>query len=435
MPYPDQPGFYPDAPDAYPDYDSLSGAQPPPPVQPPAPPMVAPSPPLLTVDAPMSSWLFGIGPAREGGITYELPQTTGRKFSVKLNESSEAAFAMDGRDPAALWIDELATDLHVLYRRSPADARVHLYRGRIGKASDKVDETGHVLSVPSLDYRGVLARRFLLTGSQQTWTQVDQTAIGWGLIQQTQNARGPDNTAATGGGSLGITDASSPTGKLRDRTYELEDEIAAKIQELSEVEDGFEWDILAPDPFRLEYTTWYPRRGMDRGVLLELGGAVRGLSRDVDSGDYANAVRLRGKAPDGGGAEPAVQQRYAPDLLTAPEGRWERVITTDITTDSGLSDRADWLLAEAGVVPVSYSFDMKRGWWQGPEHCWVGDPCLVKVYSGRLRVDTVLRVNQMDFTPDKDGGEAVQVTVGAPKPDPRRRTNAILRRLAELERR
>lgn len=419
--YPSSPGLVPGAVTAYPSYFGGGSG----PWTPPEPTRVAPRAPALTVDAPASSWVFGIGPAT-GGITRELPQATGRKLTVKLDDVSDASFEMDGRDPVSAWIDELATDLHVLYRRSPVDARQHLYRGRIGKASDRIDRDSHRLSVPSVDYRGVLKRRFLFTGSQQTWTQVDQTAIGWGLITQTQNSLG---------GHLGIIDASTPTGKLRDRTYELQDEIGAKLAELGEVIDGFEWDIVAPDPYRLEYRTWYPRRGTDRDVLISLGGSAAEVSREVDSGAYANAVRMTGRAPEGGGAEPPPHERYAEDIETNPAGRWEAVIGTDLTTAASVNDRIGWQLAESQVVRPSYTFTMKRGWWQGPEHCWVGDGALVKVYSGRLRADAVMRIHQMDFTPDPNGGEDVQITVNAPKPDPRRRAASVEQRLAALERR
>jgi hypothetical protein len=427
--YPSAPDFYPGAAGAYPGYLELTGPGPSAPELPPPPDKVAPEPPALVVDAPQSTWLFGIGPAREGGITHDIPQTSMRKLSVKLTESSDASFEMDGRDPVAGWIDELATDLHVLYRRSPADARQQLYRGRIGKASDKGSKESHRLSVPSVDYRGVLKRRYLFTGAQQTWTGVDQTAIGWGLITQTQNATG-------GGGYLGITNGSVPSGITRDRTYELADEIGAKIQELSEVQDGFDWDIVPVNERVLEYQTWYPRRGLDRNVLIEYGGNASEFTRDVDSGAYANAIRMTGKAPEGGGSEPPPHERYAADITTAPQGRWEAVIGSDMVTAAAVNDRIGWQLAESQVVRPSYSFTMKRGWWQGPDHCWVGDGVLVRLISGRLNVtDAVMRVYEMEFTPDPNGGEAVTVTVNAPKPNPARRAAAIEQRIAALERR
>lgn len=426
--YPGLGGFYPGAAGVYPGSLVLSGDGPSVPEVPGPPAKVAPRPPALVVDAPSSSWLFGIGPAKGGGITYELPQTTGRKFSAKLTEPADASFEMDGRDPVAVWIDELATDLHVLYRRSPADPRQQLYRGRIGKASDKIDRVSHRLMVPSVDYRGVLKRRYLFTGSQQVWDGYDQIWIAYGLIDQTQNAAG-------GGGDLGIVNGAVPSGVVRTRNYELQDEIGAKIQELSEVTDGFDWDIVAVNPTRLEFQAWYPRRGLDRDVLIELGGAASELSRDVDSSAFANAIRMTGRAPEGGGDEPPPHERYAEDIATNPAGRWEAVIGTDLTTAAAVNDRIGWQLAESQVVRPSYTFTMKRGWWQGPDHCWVGDGVLVKVYSGRLRVDTIMRIHQMDFTPDPNGGEAVQITVNAPKPDPARRAASIEQRLSALERR
>ena len=425
--YPSAPDFYPGAAGAFPGYLESTGG-PEAPVQPPPPDKVAPNPPALVVDAPASSWLFGIGPAREGGITHELPQATGRKLSVKLTEPSEASVEIDGRDPMAIYVDELATDLHVLYRRSPADPRQQVYRGRIGKASDQIHATTHRLSVPSLDYRGVLKRRYLFTGTQQVWEGYDQHWIAMGLINQTQDV--------ALGGDLGIVNGAVPSGVVRTRRYDLGDEIGTRIQELSEVQNGFDWDIVAVDSHRLEFQAWYPRRGVDRDVLIELGGAATALSRDVDSSAFANAIRMTGRAGDGEGAvEPPPHERYADDITTHPAGRWETVVGSDLTTATAINERIDWQLAESQTVRPSYTFTMKRGWWQGPNHCWVGDGVQAKVYSGRLRVDAILRIHQMDFTPDPNGGEAVQITIGAPRPDPRRRATAIEQRLSALERR
>lgn len=424
--YPGAPTFYPGI--YFPGDASADsgGGTPVPPTLPPPPDKVAPSAPELTVDSPTSSWVFGIGP-RTGGITAQLPQARSRRLSVKLTEDDTASVELDGRDPVTSRINELATDLHVLYRRSPADARVQLYRGRIGKTGDRGDANTHRVSVPSVSYRGVLARRFLFTGSQLTYTGVDQTAIGWALINSTQNATG-------GGGSLGISDGSTPTGVTRDRTFELEDQIAEKIQQLSEVQNGFDWDIVPVNEYVLEYRTWYPQRGVGRDVLISLPGNVAAFSRDVDSGTFANAIRMNGQAPQGGGDAPPPHERYADDIATAEAGRWEAVIGTDIVSSAGVADRIGWQLEQSQTVRPSYTFTMKRGWWRGPNHCWVGDPVMVKLYSGRLRVDTVLRVFEMEFTPGDDGGEDVTVTVGAPRPNPAKRAATLEQRLAKLER-
>lgn len=382
-------------------------------------------PPALDESA-QPDWSFVIGPAA-GGMTRELVDATARKITFKLTAPSEASVTLDGDDLAAAEIVELATDLHVLRAPRRGAPRVRLFRGRIGKSSDNVDENGHTCEFPAVDYRELLKRRKLMSGSTISWTGQDQAVIAMALVTQTQNKPG---------GDLGIVARlGATTGVPRDRAYNLGDSIGSKIQELSEVLDGFDWDITSVDPYALVLDIWYPQRGIVRVDPLEYRGAVTSFTRDVDPGEYANAVRLNGTAPDGGGAEPAIQERIATDIATRPEGRWDATYGEQITTTPALSERADWRIADAQVVRPSYTLKLRRGFWQGPEHIWLGDSVPAVLMTGRLRVNTSLRVHEIDIEPHKDGGEDVSLTIGAPRPNYRRRAIDIERRLAELERR
>lgn len=417
MSYPSSPGLYPGAPEAYPGFTGPAN----------------PSPGPESPEAPDAGrvlrpgWSFVIGPAT-GGLARELATARSRKCSFKLAEPSEASCEVDGRDPNAAHLAELATDLFVYRSPDWGERRQLLYRGRIGKSGDTFDANTHSVTVPSLDYRAVLSRRNLMSGSQQTWAQSDQAQIAFGLIQQAQ--RHP-------GGSYGIVMGRQPlTGIRRDRTYDLGDSIGDRIQELSEVIDGFDWDITPTSARELSLDIWYPQRGVQRpGIVLEFGGAIVSGSRTVDSGDYANHIRATGTQPEGGGDEPAIQERVAPDVASRPEGRWDKTYGESITTTKALEERADWLLDQAQVVTPTYSLSMRRGWWRGPSHVWLGDTVTIRIRSGRLRVNTRLRITQIDVDISDDGAEDVTLTVGGPKPDYRRRASEIEKRLTLLERR
>lgn len=422
---------YPSAPNAYPGtlfpgrLDDSDG--PGPPEEPPPPAAAFPPAPEAASPDQQPVWSFVLGPAA-GGMTRELSRARSRKCSFKLTEPSEVSCEVDGRHPEADYLSELATDLHVLRAPYHGARKERLYRGRIGKSGDTFDADTHSVTIPSLDYRAVLQRRHLMSGSQVTWTQKDQAEIAFGLVQQAQ--RHP-------GGSYGIVLGRTPaTGVLRDRTYELGDNIGDRLQELSEVIDGFDWDITSTSAGGLQLDIWYPQRGTElEGIVLEFGGAIASGTRTVDSGDYANHIRATGTQPEGGGEEPAIQERSAPDLVSRPEGRWDKTYGESITTTKALEERADWLLDQAQVVTPSYSLSMRRGWWRGPSHVWLGDTVTVRIRSGRLRVNTRLRVHQIDIDISDDGTEDVTLTVGGPKPDYRRRAAAIEKRLASLERR
>lgn len=389
--------------------------------------IAAPEAPSTQPPSDAPSWAFVVGPAA-GGQVRDLSGARNRKCSFKLSDPSEASCELDGRSFDAAYLDELATDLHVFRSPRPGARKQRLYRGRIGKSSDTFDQDKHSVSVPSLDYRALLKRRLLMSGSQLTWTQKDQAVIAQGLIDQAQRLPGGDY-----GIGLGRLQG---TGVLRDRTYELGDAIGDKLQELSDVDNGFEWDITATGPAALQLDIWYPQRGADRGVILELGGAVVSGSRDVDSSEYANHIRLSGQQGSASGSTaPPTQERMAPDVATNPAGRWDRSFSAEISTATALTERADWQIAESQVVRPSYTLALKPGFWRGPDHLWVGDTVTVRIYSGRLKVNSKLRVQQIDVDISDTGTEAVSVNVGAPKPDYRKRASDVDRRLTSLERR
>lgn len=260
--------------------------------------------------------------------------------------------------------------------------------------------------------------------SRLRFDQIDQAEIAWDLISDSQ-----DRTA----GDLGISPTwtgATPTGQLRDRQYEIGDSIGQRIQELSEVIDGFDWDITPISPSALALEVWSPERGVNRGVILEYGGLVARFKRSVQPGEYANSIRMTGAD------SLDAQEREAEDLASNPAGRWDRVFgDTGLTTQTALDERAHWQMKESQFVPTSWSLTLRPGGWQGPDHIWLGDTVRLIVYSGTLRVDTTLRVTELAFDIGDGGTETVEVTLGGPKPDYRRFRSKTERRLTNLERR
>lgn len=396
-----------------------------------------------------ADWSFAIGPP--GSITRELNAASSRKVKFSLTEPHEASVVIDGFDLAAREIVELVTDLYVFRRRDPEDARELLYRGRIGNTADAMRSDGHEVTVPSTSYKGVLQRRLLMTGFTsansaytvgdssgtgrgQRWNQVDQMQIAWELV---------DGIQQLSNGDLGIVNGvGQSSGKLRDRTFQMGDSIAEQLDSLSDVIDGFDWDITPTytnGASGLQLDRWYRSRGIVRNevlAFLQSGSNLLSVQRQVDSSDFANAIRSKGRAPESSGSvqgvEPAPVERYA---TPGPEGRWDKLFDEDSTTAAGLAERADWRVADASLIRPSYTVELKPGVWRGPDHFWLGDTVKLVVQSGRLNVQTDVRVQTIDITIDDNGDEQVSVTLGYPKKDFRSKMSDIDRRLARLERR
>lgn len=255
-----------------------------------------------------------------------------------------------------------------------------------------------------------------------TYDATDQASIAWALINDTQRRTN---------GNLGISNGSSPTGVLRDRTYQVGDAVADRIQELSETLDGFDWDIVPDSPSTLLLRIWSPERGVGRGVVLMPGGLISTWRRESQPSAYGNALRMTGADTT------TPKELEAPDLASHAEGRWDVVLgDSGLTTQPALNERADWQLTDSQVVRPTYSVVLTRGQWMGPDHIWLGDPVRLVIFSGRLTVNTVLRVYEIAFTLDEDGGEQIELVLGGPRPlDIRRWPAHQDRRISTLERR
>lgn len=358
-------------------------------------------------------WRWAIGQSSGTAPEEALSRPKARRVTWRLRDSADAAFTMRGTDPQAGAVEELITDLWC-YRDGAL-----VYRGRVGPTEDDVGDV-HNVSVTTGDYRAVLARRMLFDDSTLVFTADDQADIAWALIDDTQ--------ARTGGDLQIIEGAHGATGITRDRTFEAGQYVGQLVtQQLSEVIDGFDWEI---DPY-LTFNLFYPERGSDNGVVLDYGGIVASVRRTVDPSNYFNALRLSGA--DALTAE----TREAAGLGALPEGRWDRQIgEPSVLVQSSLDERADLLIVEGAVISPSYVVTLKANRWEGPDHIFVGDTVQLVVRSlPRLDVNVAQRVYEVSAAVDDDGKEVVQLTIGSSDTLRRRQLPSLSTRVADLERR
>ncbi|WP_433234010.1 hypothetical protein [Actinomadura nitritigenes] len=381
---------------------------------------------------PRTRWQLVVGPA-SGGHSLGLTKATGRRYTAKLTEASELAFNYNGRHPEAAALDELATDVHVLW--SPVDGPTRILdRLRVGPTQDILDPASsgpaHQVQFTGLDYRYILSRRRLYSGAPLTYTATDQAEIAWALVNYTQGLPG---------GYLGISKGwagSAPTGVNTDATFEARDSVGEKIDQLSQVVGGFDWDITPISASSLSMDVWYPERGVDRGVLLVHGGLAAKVQRTVNPDNYANALAYTGAAGDDTTPGPTPKELADPDIGNLPQGRWDAVFGDDsLSTQAALDARATWQLGQSEVLQPVYVVTLKRGAWGGPDHIWLGDPVRLIVKSGRLDVDTTQRVYEVEISFTQSGGEVVVLTLGGQRPSYKRKAAEILRRLSKLEHR
>ncbi len=376
----------------------------------------------------MAAWAWVAGDWRVGGER-ELTAATGRSLTVSLTDPSTASFQLFGNDPAAPTITELIDDLWV-YRNGVA-----LFRGRIIESSDDVGTSVHTCSFQATDYRGVLNRRIIPptgAGNSPTYqaiaTKAQETIVWDDLIAVTQ---------ARPGGNLGIVKAADwpATGVNRAGIiFGDGDSVWEQIRTLAAMSNGFEFDIDAT----LQAHLYYPQRGTDQGSVLDYGGTVSAVRRQVNTSAFANAIRVNGGQSDTVGPYTVTDQVASLGDPTAhPEGLWEASLSEPSVYElAAVQAAAAARLAEVSTAQPTYQFTMTPGAWLGPDHIWIGDWVTYTVRSGRLDIrNESARVQEIGISVGQNDTETVTLTVGPPRVTADRLLRELSRRIALLARR
>lgn len=376
-------------------------------------------------------WVWVIGPWNTGPDTY-LPLARNRRVTWRRVGRSEASFEIDGLEPGAAGIDELITDLWVIRYGAPGIGRT-LFRGRIGPTADNLDGSGHAVTVSAGDYRAVLDRRQFWEGGTLSFLNQDQALLAWNIVQHTQ--------LQTAGGLGIVRGTGQTTGQVRVRNdYPPGKPIGEALDQLAQVENGFDWDItphVDPRNRTLYLDVFFPTRGTDRGVVLDYGGRLISVQRQVDPGQYANAIRGTGADSTSSGGVLAPVRREASGLLTRPEGRWDGSMSDpDLVVAQTIVERTNRELTDRQIITPSYTVTLRPNSWAGPDDVWLGDPARLIVRWGRLNVDVTLQVQEVTAAFDEDDTVTVSLTLGPiERPNKRWSVRALDQRLRALERR
>lgn len=412
--------------DGYTDgYKNVYGGTPLPPV--PGPPGPPPPPPGSTQQPPPASllappapsrWQFLYGPCQPNwSPAGEIVQAQTRSLTLRsgAGNSHEATVDVDGRSSIAALVAELSTDMQVMWGGQA------LFAGRVVPSQDTLDGDSHRTQFTAQDYREVLRRRAMQ--GPTSWSNFDPAFICWELLVFTQLLHG---------GDLGISQGrGQSTGTVIDYAVSGGDIIGDQIDQLAQTLAGFDWDITPYSPTDLRLDIWFPRRGTDRGVVLSPGdGTVSSpVTREVDPSTYGNAVYVTGDS-----AHTLVdQQLEAWNIRTVPGGRWDQVVGTTAKTQSSLNNRAGWVLQDSQVLVPTWTVPLRPGAWSGPDHIWIGDKVRLRVKSGRLKVNELLNVVEMDFAVSADGVEQLTLTLGRYPFRMHEKIPRALRRISALE--
>ena len=364
-------------------------------------------------------------PAQAGYIVGELTDVLSRKVHLDLYGPSTAECTAAGKSMQTVGIVELAQDL-LMYRFNAVSGLYScVFRGPIGRLDDAITDTTHTLTISAGDYRALIARLFY--GAAQTFTQTDQATIVAHFVNANAVGVAPPRGLGLQFGGVLNPDGSSlgqTTGVLRDRTYTGAELTGTVIDDLSQVINGFDWAALPYDPavftppnaLEANVVVYYPQRGVAKPAFIaEYGVTVSNVTRSVDSTSFANYVRIDGT--NSGGVP--LFATSSGDVMTNPqnhpEGLWPlQASAADVSVTTTLQQQSDGQLALSSQLSPAYTLDLVPGTWNTPADCWLGDTIELRVKSGRLNVDTFVRIVAMDFDIDDSGQERLSLTVGRP---------------------
>ena len=335
-------------------------------------------------------WEWAVGPGASSAAprpTRQLTEATGRVVTWRVAGHAFAQFSIDGRSDEAAAIVERRDDLWV---HRDGD---RVFRGRIVGAEDTIDG-GHTTQFVAVDYRGLAGRAAKVEPPVPVFSSVDQAQIVWQLIAGWQ---------ALPGGDWGITEGvGAVSGTDRDETDIVPfSPVAEVIDRLLDRAGGGEWEI-SPD---MQLNRWWPRRGAANGVVLDRvpgGGVLAKLAKSTpEFGNVAGAT---------GTPETSAVVAAAADVAADERGRWTVAQGfPSVSRQSTVDDKAAWLLDQASTVEDTWRATFRAGVWGGRDHVWIGDVVTLRVRSGRLDVDGLHRVTDLQAVCGDDGNETITV--------------------------
>jgi hypothetical protein len=355
----------------------------------------------------------------------ELADARGRQLTQTWNNPATLTFTLDGHSPSAALVEEILHDVVAWRWDDQTGSEYAVFRGVVAQAEDQISVDAHTVTYTCHDYGAVLTRR-LLTATY-TVTARDQDLIVGDLLSAATAAASSSGTSFSPASFLplallavdGAGTARGLSGHTRDRTYYGSQNVGDAISQLAQIQDGFDWDVATSavddhDSLRV----FYPAQGVTRtDMMLQYGSTVAALTRTVNSADYANYVRVLGNNTSASPTPQLYGEAWdtTATSITTPVGLWMLADDApDVTVSSTLTEKAQGDLALDTVLVPAYTLTLAPDayTWGHPN---MGDTVPLMVQSGRLDVNTTVRVLGITYDIGDDGQEDVTLTVARPQ--------------------
>lgn len=359
--------------------------------------------------------LIGVGPWAEG-ITWsvgslglkiksnypahplaQLPNPTGRSFTLRKSGAAEATLDFSLPRGSGLIVDEMVTD--IWWRRRDIVRQVTSPIGRFQVSSCVPERSGDQVttSITAVDYRGILEDRLIYTPH----TYAAGTVLSTILFDTV-----PDNSGVL----LNRMDADAPSlGALAEPLTVEAGQSVGDVLEAARAASRTTWDwgVELEGNDRV-LRVWPTSRGTDRQVVLaDLGTGYTPMqtwARKTEPGQYANSMYFSGR--DYG-------QVAQIDTAFLPMGQRDaRDSNPNLITASLIAKAAQDALAKRAQLQQGWTIGLMPGFWEGRGHIDVGDWVTVVVRMGSTTIRERHQVEEIDVKIDSNGTEAVTLELG-----------------------
>lgn len=352
-----------------------------------------------------------------------LPTTTSKSFTLRLNGADEARADFEVPRDQAFLIEERSTDLW--WRRRDNHRNIVESIGRFNANNVDIASTDDAkirVSATFADYRAQLEDRLILNyrigppTNTSMWEKGTPAADLLRFIIPVNLRLDLSELDTANLGNVVEAIEMNPGRTVGDAMGE--------IQSLSTY--PWEWWIEMP-----EDSTARPKlrfaaagRGKNKGVsLVDTGGGespITSFTMQAAGEKYANTLYYTGTA---GGVLIAKM-----DEVARYGQRDAQESTTGLVGNlAAITKAGNQRLSELLQRPLSWSLTLREGYWEGRSHIDVGDVIGVSIRFGKQMLSDNYRVSEIAGSIEDDGRETVTISVGPPRParDPRSRYSAI----------
>lgn len=346
-----------------------------------------------------------------GNALGELTTASARKITAVRNQPREAVCTISHDDPQ---YEQLLTEMQA------GVPRIKVYRdgglwlhGYLAPFQETAEDTSQV----QLRFRDAFGRllgdgpgRGRHLAASVTYTALDAAQIAKDLVEDNNANEYPSGivtSTTTGKDGIDVVAVFEPT-VTRDRTYQAGQNIGEAIVNLTEVLDGFDFEVLPVDPAAADWPdvtgvlAVYASQGQDQpDVVFEYGpDTLRNVTRFARSTQHPvnRVVAL-------GAAGLATESQDATSIITY--GGWPLLVSyPDVVESATLQGHGDALLRPGWTQTITFNPEPDLAPVPFVDY-GIGDTVRMNARRGGLLVQSSPRINQIAVTIDDNGRDVL----------------------------